>query len=63
MSMTKQEKALGEAVSALYFDDNADYQSALWTIVKLLGGDDAIKLLKEEPQTAYEKYAEHRNDA
>ena len=61
--MTNEEKALGEAVAVLYFDDNSDYQSALWTIVKLLGGDDAINLLEHEPQSAYEKYSKHRNDA
>lgn len=61
--MTNQEKALGEAVAVLYFDDNSDYQSALWNIVKLLGGDDATNLLEHEPEKAYEKYSKHRNDA
>ena len=61
--MTNEEKALGEAVAALYFDDNSDYQTELWAIVGLLGGDDATNLLEHEPQTAYEKYSKRRNDA
>jgi len=55
--MTNEEKALGEAVAALYFDDNYDYQSALWKIVGLLGGNDATTLLENEPQAAYDKYS------
>lgn len=40
--MTSQEKALGEAVAVLYFDDNSDFKSALWKIVELLGGEEAV---------------------
>ena len=43
--------------------DYADFQSALWTIVKLLGGNEAAELLDREPQTAYEKYAKERHAA
>ncbi len=60
--MTNEGKALGEAVAAIYFDDNSDYQSALWTIVNLLGGYDATNLLEHDQQAAYEKYSKHRND-
>lgn len=55
--MNNHEKALGEAVAVLYFADNSDYQSSLWTIVKLLGGEDAVELLGSNPKAAYDKYA------
>ncbi len=57
--MTNEKKALGEAVAALYFDDNSDYQSALWSIVELLGGNEAVNMLDDDPQEAYNKYSKH----
>lgn len=48
--------ALREAVATLYFDDNSDFKSALWTIAKLLGGEEAVDLLDENPRKAFEKY-------
>ena len=56
--MTKEEKALGEAVAILYFADNSDYETALWSIVRLLGGDEAVEMLEKEPHAAYKKYSE-----
>lgn len=58
--MTNQEKALGEAVAVLYFDDNVDYSSALWNIVELLGGEEATELLENDGAAAYKKYAQDR---
>ena len=62
MGMTNEQKALGEAVAAIYFDDNADYGSALWKIVELLGGETAIELLEDDEEAAFELYAKRRND-
>lgn len=58
--MTKNEekikKALSEAVSVLYFDDSSDYETSLWRIVMLLGGEEAVKLLEEDGSAAFHKY-------
>ena len=54
-------KALAEAVSALYFDDNSDYGTALWKIVEYLGGTDAAELLENDEEAAYKKYVEEIN--
>jgi len=51
-------KALAEAVKVLYFDDNNDYGAALWRIVHLLGGKDAVNLLLENGEAAWKKYVE-----
>lgn len=56
--MAKAKQALATAISALYFDDNSDYSSALWEIVKLLGGQEAVDLLESDAHGAYEKYSE-----
>jgi len=53
--------ALGEAVAAIYFDDSSDYLSALWAIVRDLGGDEAVNLLDADERAAYAKYSEGRN--
>ena len=50
-------KALEAAVNAIYFDDNSDFGSALWTVVRELGGVDAIDLLDRDARGAYLKYA------
>ena len=50
------EMALGEAVKAIYFADNSDYESALWAVVKLLGGMDAVDLLESDGSAAYQTY-------
>ena len=50
------QKALKEAVKAIYFDDSSDYGSALWNIVDALGGKEAIYLLEEHSEKAYDKY-------
>ena len=55
--MTEKEKnALAIAVKAIYFDDSSDYQSLLWEIVTILGGDEASNLLEEDAQEAFDKY-------
>ena len=48
--------ALKEAVGALYFDDNSDYESALWEIVEYLGGKEATDLLENDRHLAYKTY-------
>jgi hypothetical protein len=48
--------ALKEAVAALYFDDSADYGTALWKVVEYLGGQDAADLLENDEEEAYHKY-------
>lgn len=50
-------EALSAAISALYFDDNSDYGTALWQIVLALGGQEAVDLLEDNPNAAYNKYA------
>ena len=54
--MDNTQKALKEAVSALYFDDSADYGTALWKIVEYLGGEEACDLLENDEEAAYKKY-------
>ena len=48
--------ALSETVQSLYFNDNRDYKSALWHIVTILGGEEAVEMLKNDDEKAYEKY-------
>ena len=43
-------KAVHEAVSAIYFADNSDYLPALWSVVRLLAPDMAEMLEKDERQ-------------
>lgn len=52
------QEALRIAVKALYFDDSADFGSSLWEIVKILGDDDAVNLLENDPESAYLKYVQ-----
>lgn len=54
--MTNSDWALAEAVSAIYFDDNSDYETALWQIITILGGGDAVELLEHNRAEAYLKY-------
>ena len=58
MDQPDVKKALSEAVAVIYFDDSSDYPSALWAIVKALGGEEAADLLEENGSAAYEKYCE-----
>ena len=48
--------ALSEAVLAIYFHDNSDYETALWRIVKFLGGDEVVELLENNEEEAFHKY-------
>ena len=48
--------ALAEAVKVLYFDDCSDYESSLWRIVYLLGGDEAVRMLENHEDAAYDTY-------
>lgn len=50
--------AIAKAVAAIYFDDSSDYSSALWGIVKDLGGEELATLLEEDESAAHEKYRE-----
>lgn len=45
-------KAVHEAVSAIYFDDGSDYLRALWAIVRLLSPETA-KLLQQDKREAW----------
>jgi hypothetical protein len=53
---SERDKALAAAVAAIYFDDNSDYLSALWSVVRTLGGEEAATLLDTDEQAAYKKY-------
>ena len=53
-------EALSEAVEKLYFSDNSDYATALWKIVELLGGQEAVDLLESNESVAYNKYCKRR---
>lgn len=53
---------LKEAVLALYFDDNSDYETALWKIVELAGGKEAADLLESNPEAAYNKYCTSKKE-
>ncbi len=55
-STSDVERALHEAIGAIYFADDSDYLSALWTVVSLLGGDEAVELLERDPGAAWHKY-------
>ena len=48
--------ALCKAVDAIYFNDNSDYESALWGIIRELGGQEAVDLLEQNPKAAFDKY-------
>lgn len=56
---TKADEALGEAVSAIYFNDNSKYEGALWNIVRHLAPS-IVELLQSDPRAAYVAVAEHR---
>jgi hypothetical protein len=49
-------RALRYAVENLYFDDSADYGTALWKIVECLGGEEACDLLEDNGELAYQTY-------
>jgi len=53
---TNVEKALERAVYAICLDDSSDYESALFGIIHLLGGDEAIDLLENDSRKAFYKY-------
>jgi len=47
---------LATAAVAIYFDDSADYGSALWRIVRALGGEEACEVLGNDEAAAYRRY-------
>ena len=49
-------EALKVAVSALYFNDNSDYETALYEIVTALAGKDISTMVFERPAEAYAIY-------
>lgn len=49
-------KALSEAVAAIYFDDNSDYGTALWSVIEALGGNEVADLLEDDGHAAYKLY-------
>ena len=51
-----EKQALSVAVKSICFDDDSDYEEALWEIVRLIGGDDAVRLLEEDKEKAYKEY-------
>lgn len=54
--MTNDQKALAAAVMGLYFDDDHDFRTTLLSVVYFLGGDEALKLMEDNPSSAYQKY-------
>ena len=50
--------ALSEAVKAIYFDDNSDYETYLWSVIRALGGDEAVELLENDVEAAWYKYTD-----
>ena len=59
MSNPDIKKALGEAIAAIYFNDNSDYLGALWDVVKALDTE-AADLLEMDSSAAYDKYSKDR---
>lgn len=60
--MTANEtEALKIAVSVLYFDDNSDYETALYEIVTALAGKEASELVFNNSAEAYEKFVRRVN--
>lgn len=53
-------KAVHEAVSAIYFDDSSDYLPALWSVVRLLAPDLA-RLLETDERTAWQTSDDRAN--
>lgn len=51
----KANGALLLAVSAVYFDDSSDYESALIEIVTCIGGLEMAEELKNDPSAVYHK--------
>jgi hypothetical protein len=53
-------KAVHEAVSAIYFDDSSDYRAALWSVVRLLAPDLA-EMLETNERTAWQTSDDRAN--
>jgi len=53
------DKALAVAVAAIYLNDSSDYETALWQVVKNLGGEEAVDLLESDSEEAFRVYASH----
>lgn len=49
------QKAISEAVSAIYFADNSDYLSYLWAVVRALSPA-AASMLEDDPAKAYSQF-------
>lgn len=47
-------RALHEAVSAIYFDDNSDYGTALWAVVRHLAPE-LVEELESDPSSVWHK--------
>lgn len=47
-----EQEALKAAVSAIYFDDNSDFKSALWAVVKTLAPN-LVEDLAKDPQKVW----------
>ena len=56
MTAPDVQQALDEAVAVIYLGDSSDYLSALWEVVLALGGTEAVELLANDSQKAYERY-------
>ena len=48
--------ALSAAIAAIYFDDSSEFRSALWDVVRELGGAQVARLLEEDASGAYDEY-------
>lgn len=58
-----RKEALSKAVSAIYFNDDSDYGTALWGVIEALGGQEAIDLLQGGNESvAYDLYCRTDNE-
>lgn len=58
----KVSDALSEAVLVLYLDDDSDYCAALWKIVEILGGKEAVDMLEHNEADAYKTYVNSEDE-
>lgn len=53
---SRKDMALEEAVRAIYLDKKEDFGDYLWTIIRILGGPEAISFLETNRKLAYYIY-------
>jgi hypothetical protein len=55
--LEEKKKALHAAVAAIYFDDSADYKTALWSVIGALDPE-AAELLEKDEHAAFVRYCD-----